>query len=86
MDKRGSTSSIEEVNSSIESIATDESIEDPREDATVDAGEEDKSEKRASTGRQQTRLPARLRDPAFMLNRSMDTLEAEMRDNKFITS
>ena len=83
MDKRISTSSIEEVNSSIESIATDDSIEDRREGTTV---ETDKIEKRASTNRRQTKLPAKLRDPAFMLNRSMDTLEAEMRDSKLITS
>ena len=98
MAKRTSTSSIEEVNSSIDSVATDESIEDRRDDATVESDEnraptsrratvecingENKIEKRGSTSRRQTRLPAKLRDPAFMLNKSMDSLEVEMRDSK----
>ena len=86
MDKRASGSSIEEINlsgdSSIE-LETEGSIEDPDSAvAGLESDEEDKCEKRAPTSKRQIRLPAKLRDPEFVLNKSVDSLEVEMRDSK----
>ena len=83
MAKRNSTSSVEEVDTSLS--ANEESMEY----AVISDGaatvESDVEERVAPTSKRQVKLPAKFRDPAIIThkaNRGPD-FEAEMRDSKF---